>query len=160
MIRRTSILGLALVISTLMGTSPAQAEGPRPFKSRVVATWDNVLNAFTPEGANFLGYGLTTHMGRAIQEGNLVLIGAPDASGDAPGIGSVTLTASNGDQVTFNYIGTLNVLTGVGVGTFVFTEGTGRFANVTGGGEFYALIDLSQLENQAMTVDLDGSIQY
>ncbi|WP_435011404.1 hypothetical protein P12x_002713 [Tundrisphaera lichenicola] len=161
MIRTLRPAVFALLIGFLATPSPALAAGPRPFHSRVVATWDNVYAAFGPSGANFIGYGQTTHLGRALQEGSLFLLGFPDANGEAPGIGSVTLTASNGDQLTFDYVGTLNAGTGVGAGTFQFTHGTGRFAGATGSGTFYAVIDLSNLAGgQAMTVVLDGTITY
>ena len=160
MIRRLSLVGFALCASILAATAPSVAGESRPFHSRVVATWDNVGNAFGPSGANFLGYGLTTHMGRSIQEGDLFLTASPDASGNAPGYGTVTITAANGDELTFNYVGKLNALTGVGIGTFQFTGGTGRVAGATGGGTFYAVIDLSQPTNQAMTVVQDGTVDY
>ena len=151
--------------SFLAATSSVFAGVPRPFESRVVATWDNVFYALPefqhPDGAQFLGYGLTTHMGRAAQNGDLFLLSnTPDAMGEIPGVGSVTLTASNGDTLTFDYLGSLNVVTGVGTGIFIFTGGTGRFAGATGGGTFHAVIDLSQPTNQAMTVDLDGTVNY
>lgn len=160
MIRRMSFVALALLAASVTGVTPAVAGGPRPFHSRVVATWDHVQTAFTPAGASFLGYGLTTHMGRAVQEGDLFLTGFDPVTGNAPGFGSVTLTASNGDQLTFDYIGTLNAYTGIGTGIFTFTGGTGRFAGATGEGMLYAVIDVSKPANQAMTVVLDGTVTY
>jgi hypothetical protein len=72
----------------------------------------------------------------------------------------VTITAANGDKLTFNYTGNLHLDTHEGAGTFVFTGGTGRFANAIGGGTFYAVIDLALPTNQGMTVVLDGQISY
>ena len=54
----------------------------------------------------------------------------------------------------------LDALTGEGTGTFTFTTGTGRFADVSGQGTFDALIDLSFPTAQPMTVTLDGRISY
>jgi hypothetical protein len=96
-------------------------------------------------------------MGNTLQSGALNL-GAPVAPSSFPGSGSVTITAANGDQVTFDYEGFLNALTGEGTGTF--TGGTGRFAGATGGGTFEALIDLSLLANQTLRVTLEGEISH
>ena len=72
----------------------------------------------------------------------------------------MTITAANGDQLTFDYEGFLYALTGEGIGTFTFSGGTGRFAHAAGGGTFYALIDTSLPDHQPMTVVLDGTIDY
>jgi hypothetical protein len=144
--------------------APATAENPRPFKARVTAQWDNVFAALPPSLggaglANFLGTGQVTHLGKAGQEGSLTLE-EPVAPGVFPGSGSVTMTAANGDTLTFDFFGCLNAATGEGIGTFKFTGGTGRFANASGCGTFDALIDLSQRMAQDMTVILDGQIRY
>jgi hypothetical protein len=77
-----------------------------------------------------------------------------------PGFGSVTIVAANGDSVSFDYVGVLDALTGEGTGSFTFTTGTGRFADVSGQGTFDALIDLSFPTGQPMTVTLEGNISY
>jgi len=77
-----------------------------------------------------------------------------------PGTGTVTITAANGDQVTFKFAGFLNPFTGQGAGPLEITGGTGRFAGASGTGTFYAVIDLSTPVNQRMTVLLDGTITY
>ena len=159
MIRSSRLLVLALCLPVLTGMSRAVAGSPRPFHSRVVAVWDNVFAALTPQGANFTGIGQTTHMGRGAQAGTLFLF--PEFGNPLiPGIGAVTITAANGDSVSFDYVGTLNPFTGEGIGTFLFTGGTGRFAGATGSGTFHALIDASVPVNQPMTVVLDGQIIY
>ena len=152
-----SLIAAALVCSP--GTSAAE-----PFKSRVTANWYNILLALPPAlggagQASFVGTSQTTHLGKAAQRGTLTLQ-APTAPYVFPGSGSVTITAANGDELTFNYTGHLHQDTGEGIGTFVFTGGTGRFAHATGSGTFYAQINLLQAAPQAMTVVLDGQISY
>jgi len=153
------LLALALVACSLAQQVSAKEPKFQPFKSRVEAVWDNIFNGLFAPPANFVGISQTTHMGRTAQQGTLVL-GPPVAPGIFPGEGSVTLTAANGDKLSFDYVGLLNAATGEGAGTFVFTGGTGRFANAKGDGTFYALINTSLPANQPMVVTLDGRINY
>jgi hypothetical protein len=155
--RPASLFALGLLLT--LGTLPSPAAAPRPFAGRVSATWDNIFNGLLNPPANFAGGGPVTHMGDTKQTGTLVLQ-APIAPGLFPGSGSVTITAANGDEVSFDYVGLLDALTGEGFGTFTFTGGTGRFAGATGGGTFDALIDTSLPTNQPMNVALDGTISY
>ena len=163
--RFKATLAAAAVLVTLLGVSPALAKKPEPFKSRVVATWDNVFAALpVPLGigqANFAGTSQTTHLGNAAQRGTLALHPTTTSFADGvfPGDGTVTITAANGDTLTFKYEGNLYLATGEGKGTFTFTGGTGRFANATGTGMFYAQLNLT-VPNQPMTVVLDGGINY
>lgn len=156
--RRARLFGLPLLLLAVAWVATAVA-ADRPFKARVSATWDNIFLALVAPPASFQGGGPVTHMGNTAQAGSLVLQ-APSAPGIFPGYGTVTITAANGDRLTFDYVGTLNAITGKGIGTFIFTGGTGRFANASGSGTFYALIDLSLPSSQHMTVDLDGKIDY
>lgn len=153
-------LVLALALLVVAGEAPAKSPvKPRPFRSDVVAVWDNVFLGVTANGARFVGTSQTTHLGRAGQRGSLFL-GAPNPNGTFPGTGTVTLTAANGDTLTFDYIGTLNPATGEGIGTFEFKGGTGRFADAKGSGTFEALINTGLPANQPMTVKLAGQISY
>jgi hypothetical protein len=162
MIRGLWLLGLALCL-VLPASMPAPAHADEdeavPFHGKVSATWDNIFLALVDPPATFTGGGPVTHMGKTKQNGTLTL-GLPNAEGLFPGYGSVTITAANGDQLTFDYTGFLNAETGEGTGTFTFTGGTGRFADATGGGTFDAFIDLSLPTDQPMTVTLDGKISY
>ena len=152
--------GLSLLVVLLVCGAPADAGKPRPFHGRVAATWDNIFNGLFAPPATFVGGGPVTHMGKTTQRGTLVLDPAANADGTFNGAGSVVITAANGDRVRFDYVGILNPATGEGIGTFSFTGGTGRFRGAKGTGEFYALIDLSQPDNQPMSVVLDGRIEY
>jgi len=158
MVRRAALCGLAMLVINAVGALSASAQSPRPFGGRVVAKWDNVFSAVGGT-ANFTGTSQMRHMGRSAQVGTLSL-GAPTANGLFPGTGTVTITAANGDKVTFNYTGFLNPSTGVGSGPLEIVGGTGRFAGATGFGTFYAVIDVSAPANQGMTVLLDGVINY
>jgi len=153
------LLALSFGLAIITAACPATAGKARPFKGHVTAVWDNVFAGLFAPPANFLGGGPVTHMGNTFQTGTLFLL-PPDENFVAPGFGSVTIIAANGDQLSFDYEGELHALTGEGIGTFTFAGGTGRFANVSGGGTFYALIDTSLPDNQPMTVELDGAISY
>ena len=107
-----SLLALGLLLT--LGTLPSPAAAPRPFAGRVAATWDNIFNGLLNPPANFAGGGPVTHMGNTKQMGTLVLQ-APIAPGLFPGSGSVTITAANGDTVSFDYVGLLDAPDGRGI---------------------------------------------
>jgi hypothetical protein len=157
---RCCLVGLASLAIASFTAAPAAAKGALPFKGNLTATWDNVFFGLIAPPAHFAGEGNVTHMGKVAQAGTLTLQPVQIAPGVFPGSGTVTFTAANGDKVTFDYVGKLNSVTGEGIGTFTFTSGTGRFRGVSGGGNFYALIDVSLPGGQPMTVVLDGKIDY
>jgi hypothetical protein len=157
-IRFRTFTGSLALLLVAAGTAPAKPE-PLPFKGRVKAVWDNIFLGLVAPPATFVGSGQVTHMGNTAQTGDLVLMPTPDPF-VFTGFGSVTITAANGDTLTFDYEGELFAATGEGIGTFTFTGGTGRFANATGDGTFYALINLSLPVNQPMTVTLNGTISF
>src|SRR4051812_5555595 len=119
MSRRLSLVTFALLVWSVAAPAPSMAGGPKPFKGRVTAQWDNILNAIFAPPAHFEGGGPVTHMGNTTQAGTLIL----DFDGNPliPGYGSVTITAANGDTVSFDFFGLLNSITGEGDGTFIFT---------------------------------------
>jgi hypothetical protein len=151
---------LALAIITGSPRADVAAKEFRPFRGQGEAVWDNIFNGLFAPPANFSGEIQVNHMGRTAQRGTLFLDPPNPNTGIAPGRGSVTFTAANGDSISFDYEGELNSLTGEGKGTFTITSGTGRFTNATGGGTFRALIDLTRSVSQPMSVRLDGRISY
>ena len=155
--RRTTLIAPCLLV--LLGVNPLPAGEWKPFAGDVKATWDNIFLGLANPPAKFTGGGPVTFMGETQQTGTLVLQPAI-APGIYPGSGAVTITGANGDKLYFVYGGLLDAETGIGSGTFIFTGGTGKFANATGGGIFFAEIDLSLPMLQPMTVDLDGRIKF
>jgi hypothetical protein len=156
----TLLVGAVLVFTCLRGEGKPNTKA-RPFKADGVAIWDDInLAAGEPggPGAQFVGTGNSTHLGKFTQEGDLHFTGAPDDFGVVPGSGDVTFTAANGDELRFHYDGTLDSMTGIGAGTLTFTGGTGRFANATGTGEFYA--EIQGIVLAPMKVWLTGSVSY
>jgi len=150
---------LAVVIGLAAGTASAKE---RPFRLKGTATWDNIFNAFDPTvGAKFEGKAQVTHMGKVRQTGILFLSPVPNEDGLLPGFGSVTLTAANGDKLTFDYTGLLDPATGLGTGNLEFTGGTGRFADAEGDAAFVAHFDLTIFPvGTPMTVTIRGLIDY
>src|SRR5262245_59695456 len=103
--RFTQSLVFVSVLIAAISARTQVANGAEPFKSRVTANWDNIFLALPPAlndagQANFAGTSQTTHLGRAAQRGTLALQ-PPTAPYVFPGSGSVTITAANGDQLTF-----------------------------------------------------------
>jgi hypothetical protein len=150
---------LAVVIGLAAGTASAKE---RPFRLRGTATWDNILNAFDPTvGATFNGKAQVTHLRKVRQTGILFLSPVPNEDGLLPGFGSVTLTAANGDRLTFEYNGLLDPATGLGTGTLTFSGGTGRFADAVGEGVFTANLNFSEgFIGTPMAVTIRGTIDY
>jgi hypothetical protein len=160
MIRRVNLLISAICLVGFVFIAGAPAKEFRPFRGQGEAVWDNIFNGLFAPPANFSGEIQVTHMGRTAQRGTLFLSPPNPNTGIAPGRGSVTFTAANGDSISFNFQGKLNSLTGEGKGTFTITGGTGRFADAAGNGTFRALIDLTRSVNQPMSVKLDGRISF
>src|SRR5829696_8270284 len=121
MTRCAKLFALTLLVAAAgPAAGPAAVDpGPRPFRGRVVAAWDNVFLALGGTAA-FPGGGPVTHLGRTHQAGTLALDPGEDPTA-IPGAGTVTITAADGSSVTFGYQGLLDATTGVGAGTFAFT---------------------------------------
>lgn len=128
-----SIKFLALTLMLLVG-SVAVTATERPFslngKGIAIPILDGNGNLV---GAEPTGSGNATHLGMFTNTGKVMFM--PDASN--PNIvhpnGGGVFTAANGDKLNFIIIsGALDLTTGIGIGDFEFTGGTGRFANATG----------------------------
>lgn len=155
-----AVAGLAITLLVVgAGITRATGDSKSNFELRGTATWDSVFNGFTPGGATFEGTAIVSHLGASTQSGDLFFLAPPNAEGLAPGFGSVTLTAANGDELDFDYSGELDAFTGVGTGTLTFTGGTGRFRNAAGTGTFYAVIDLSVPAENHMVVTIEGNLR-
>jgi hypothetical protein len=158
MTRRTHLICVAFCLVLASSLSLAGDKCAVPFKGRVKATWDNIFDAQFALPASLAGGGPVTHMGD-IEQAETLVLGPPIAEGVFPGYGFLTITAANCDKLSLEYGGPLYAETREGVGTFTFTGGTGRFADVTGAGNFYALIDLSFATEQPMSFFLHGEIR-
>ena len=159
MMRPLCVALLVLAAVPASGQSPTAAT-PKPFLGRVAATWDDLLSAFTDAGSTFEGGGPVTYMGNTRQAGDLFLSYDGTLAG-VPGTGSVTITAEDGDTLTFAYEGLLDALNGEGIALFHFTAGTGKFAKAKGGGALSAYIDISDgFAAPPMAVILVGEITY
>jgi hypothetical protein len=155
------LLGIPWVTRDGYAGHLASTDGDRsvPLKGTFTGAWDNVIDGLFAPPANFEGGGNITHIGNATW--SLTLFLEPTHPNFlAPGLGTGTIVAANGDVVFVEYEGELNVATGKGSGTFMVMGGTGRFARATGQGTLTASIDLSVPSNQEMTSTIDGTISY
>jgi len=155
------LLGIPVVMSDRSACHLASTDGDLsvPLKGTFTGVWDNVIDGLFAPPANFEGGGNITHIGNTTW--SLTLFLEPTHPNFlAPGVGTGTIVAANGDVVFVEYEGELNVATGKGAGTFMVMGGTGRFARATGQGTLTALIDLSVPSDQEMTSTIDGTISY
>jgi hypothetical protein len=127
---------LLLLTALSLTTITAAASQNLPFR-----LGDEGTIAFTGSTATTAGTGNTTLMGRIRSEGILTIVGQPSC-GNEPGFAAEmqdTFTAANGDGVmTAITMQLCPIAPGIyhGVGTYVVTGGTGRFAGATGSGVF------------------------
>lgn len=129
------------VLALTTAWSPAGAGGNLPFKA--TATTQESLRP-DPSCPSFLG-GTTTGKGIATQLGVISLVATdcvtPGATTFTFSNGVLTLTNTNGDELTASYQGTLSPLASpiptpiyTIDGRYTVTGGTGRFANASGSG--------------------------
>ena len=128
---------LPLLTALALSAMTASASPNLPFR-----LWDEGTITFTSETtATTAGTGHATLLGRLRSDGNLTIVGQPSC-GDEGGFAvemQDTFTAANGDKVmTAITMQLCPIAPGIyhGVGTYVVTGGTGRFANATGSGVF------------------------
>ena len=103
---------------------------------------EGTITFTSPSTATTAGTGNATHLGRITSDGNLTIIGEASCIGNEVGFSvemQDTFTAANGDRLTTTITMQLcPIALGIyhGIGTYVVTGGTGRFASATGSGVF------------------------
>jgi hypothetical protein len=123
---------IALVVLGILGLAvPALADEPVPFRGRAIETVTDV----TPVGPNLLRItvttnGLATHLGRFTGTETLFFNVA-----DGTIVGTRVFIAANGDRLYADIDAAFTSATTV-VGTFTFTDGTGRFRDASGEADF------------------------
>jgi|SRR5215813_4325296 len=129
---------LLLLIALALTAITAGASHNLPFRLGDEGT----ITFTSPSTATTTGTGNATHMGRIRSDGNLTVVGEASCTGDEVGFAAEmqdTFTAANGDKVMTTITMQLcPIAPGIyhGVGTYVVTGGTGRFARATGTGAF------------------------
>jgi hypothetical protein len=126
----------ALTITLLLGTLPAvAAERPFALNGNGAATFitDGAGNII---GANITASGTATHLGLWTAVGTVQFTADPNNPGRLLSSGTATITAANGDKLQFVVNGSLDLATGADTGPLRFVGGTGRFDEVSGGGQF------------------------
>jgi hypothetical protein len=138
-----SVLALVMILVLLMaGSAPAAANDAEVPFSTMVMVQPTFAGPLIIDGKvvgfrlSSTGYGEVMHLGSTTWHADMWVntTTTPATLG-----GDMVFTAANGDTLTGSYLGTHGEpLPGINhsVGEFVITGGTGRFANVTGGGKF------------------------
>ena len=131
--RFATIKLLTLTLALLAGNVAATAT-ERPFSLSGGGVAVPILNeAGQPIGIDVTGSGNATHLGLFTTIGKVFFTPDPNDPTQIIPSGEATLTASNGDKLTFVVAdGSQSLITGVGTGHFGFSGGTGRSANATG----------------------------
>ena len=129
---------LPLLIALALSALTANASQNLPFRLGDEGT----ITFTSPSTATTAGTGNATHMGRITSDGNLTIVGEASCVDNEVGFSvemQDTFTAANGDKLTTAITMQLcPIASGIyhGVGTYVVTGGTGRFAGATGSGVF------------------------
>ena len=149
---------LVLTLTLLVGSVATNAI-ERPFSINGGGLAVPILNeAGQPIGINVTGSGNGTHIGLFTTVGQVFFTPDPNDPTQIIPTGEATLTASNGDKLTFVVAdGSQSLITGVGTGHFTFAGGTGRFANATGSISY--VVEQNFLTG-AYTVTAVGTINY
>jgi hypothetical protein len=117
--------------------------------------------------AKLVGRGLATHLGKIVSGGEFTNVG-PNPECENGFLGKIVgeATAANGDTLEYEILGAKfcpdpnggsapTVFNGVG--KYKITRGTGRFAQVTGSGDFIGLADFGEGTYSCL---LNGTISY
>ena len=149
---------LVLTLTLLVGSVAASAT-ERPFSLSGGGIAVPILNeSGQPIGIDVTGSGNGTHTGQFTTLGKVFFNPDPNDPTRIIPFGEATLTASNGDKLTFVVAdGSQSLITGVGSGHFSFTGGTGRFANATG---IISYVVEQNFLTGAYTITAVGSIDY
>jgi hypothetical protein len=129
---------LPLLTALALSAMTASASENLPFRLGDEGT----ITFTSPSTATTAGTGNATHLGRITSDGNLTIVGEASCIDNEIGFSAEmqdTFTAANGDIVTTAITMQLcPIAPGIyhGIGTYVVTGGTGRFANATGSGVF------------------------
>jgi polyvinyl alcohol dehydrogenase (cytochrome) len=106
-------------------------------------------------GGAFTATGVATHLGAFTHTGTLTFTPTADPNVLVIG-GSSVYIAANGARLYASLTGTLNLATGVGIGTDTWTGGTGRFAHAHG----TASLTAQMLPDGSFVFTLTGDITY
>ena len=129
---------LLLLTALSLTTITASASQNLPFRLGDEGT----ITFTSPSTATTTGTGNATHLGQITSDGSLTIVGEASCIGNEVGFAAEmqdTFTAANGDKLmTAITMQLCPIAPGIyhGVGTYVVTRGTGRFANATGSGVF------------------------
>jgi hypothetical protein len=139
-------LGFALI--ALLGTmSTVGFAASVPFKGSANAEIVSVLPGQNGVLITAVAEGNATHLGSFTREEHLLL--NPETGAFT---GDVVFTAADGSQLTATLTGQFTSAT-TALGSYVFTGGTGRFAETTGGANFSAVMS----DAVHFTVEFDGN---
>ena len=154
-------LGIKILVLTLtlLAGSVAATATERPFSLNGGGLAVPILNENgQPIGIDVTGSGNGTHTGLFTTLGKVFFSPDPNDPTQIIPTGEATLTASNGDKLTFVVAdGSQSLITGIGSGHFSFTGGTGRFANATG---IISYVVEQNFLTGAYTITAVGSIDY
>jgi hypothetical protein len=129
---------LPLLTALTLSTMTASASENLPFRLGDEGT----ITFTSPSAATTTGTGNATQLGRITSDSSLTIVGEASCIGNEVGFSvemQDTFTAATGDKVTTTITMQLcPIVPGIyhGVGTYVVTGGTGRFAGATGSGVF------------------------
>ena len=146
MIRKLLLFAAALALGVIALTANS-AYGART-QVPIHGSYSGTAAFTSPSTVVFNGIGISRHLGRGTNQGNLVVTG-PDSScpGGLANVNTETFTAANGDSFTLtSHDVACPVAPGVfqGTGHYVVTGGTGRFRGATGQGTLYGHVDMNQ----------------
>ena len=138
LIQSKNITILPVLIALTLSAMTASASQNLPFRLGDEGT----ITFTSPSTATTTGTGNATHLGRITSDGSLAIVGEASCIGNEVGFAvemQDTFTAANGDKLMTTITMQLcPIAPGIyhGVGTYVVTGGTGRFARATGSGVF------------------------